>query len=184
MSKQKASKLDQYAETLLVMDDDKKTLSEMLDWLRQEGCTVAPSTLSDYLSSARSSRLQSRLLTQIASGARQCAEVEKQFGSNPAPELETLIKLQRVLILNLSTQANADPELMKLVAMSFASVMDAEQLKLKRSQLDLNSRKVSLMEKKAAAYDRAQDALNKAKTSKGGITPETLLKIEQQLKLL
>jgi len=45
-------------------------------------------------------------------------------------------------------------------------------------------RKLALLEKKAAAYDRAQAALAEAKQSKGGITPETMSKIEAELKLL
>jgi hypothetical protein len=184
MSKKIASKLDPHEPTLMDMDVQGKTLDEMLAWLREEGVTCSASTLSRFLESARSSRLQEKLLAQIASGAEQCAAVEKSFGANPPPELDTLIKLQRVLILNLSTQANADPEMMKLVATSFASVLDSERLRLKQSQIDLDQRKVVLMEKKAAAYDRAQKALETAKTSKGGITPETLKKIEAELKLL
>ena len=46
MPKQKKSKLDQYAVTLLEMDDAKKTLPEILAWLKEEGVSVAPSTLS------------------------------------------------------------------------------------------------------------------------------------------
>lgn len=184
MSKQRESKLDRHAPTLLDMDAARKTLEEMRAWLKEEGCVVSLSSLSRFLESSRSRLLQEKLLAQITSGAQQCAAVEKQFGKNPAPELETLIKLQRVLILNLSTQANADPELMKLVATSFSAVLDSERLRLKQSQIDLDQRKVVLMEKKAAAYDRAQAALSEAKNSKGGITKETLKRIESELKLL
>ena len=137
MPKQKKSKLDQYAVTLLEMDDAKKTLPEILAWLKEEGVSVAPSTLSVYLESARRSRLQKKLLAQITSGARQCREVEAEFAKNPAPELETLIKLQRVILLNLSTQANADPGLLELIGNSFKAVMDSEKLKLKREELSL-----------------------------------------------
>jgi hypothetical protein len=52
------------------------------------------------------------------------------------------------------------------------------------SKLGLDERKIILLEKKAAAYDRAQAALDAAKKSKGGITPETLKRIETELKLL
>lgn len=159
MSKQKASKLDQYAETLLEMDGQNQTLAQMQAWLKAEGCVVSAGRLSEFLSSARSRKLQAQLLGQIASGARQCQEVEKQFGKNPAPELETLIKLQRVLILNLSTQASADPELLKLVATTFSSVMESERLKIKRGELDLNQRRVALLEKKAAQADAAKGIL-------------------------
>jgi hypothetical protein len=184
MSKQRESKLDQFAKPLADMEAECKTLAEMLAWLKEEGVRCSASTLSRFLESQRQSRLQDRLLDRIASGARQVQAVEKSFGKNPPPELETLIKLQRVLILNLSTQANADPELMKLVASSFGAVMESERLRIKRGELDLNTRKVKLMEKKAEAYDRAQAALTQAKNSKGGITQETLNRIERELNLL
>lgn len=60
------------------------------------------------------------------------------------------------------------------------------KLGLKTVVQDLNVTKVShderkliLMEKKAAAYDQVKEAVNS-----GGITPETLSKIERELKLL
>jgi hypothetical protein len=55
---------------------------------------------------------------------------------------------------------------------------------LSAKKVSLDSRKMVLLEKKAAAYDRAQAALADAKKTKGGITPETLTRIEQELKLL
>jgi len=58
------------------------------------------------------------------------------------------------------------------------------KLGMKVSREISGSRHLSLAEKKAAAYDRAQAALTAAKTSKGGITKETLAKIESELKLL
>jgi len=58
------------------------------------------------------------------------------------------------------------------------------KIQLRKSKLTQDDRKIVLMEKKAAAYDRAQELLTKAKTSKGGITKETLTQIEAELKLL
>jgi hypothetical protein len=57
-------------------------------------------------------------------------------------------------------------------------------LKQRERALELESRRVALLEQKAAAYDRAQQAVAEAKQSKGGITPETLAKIEAELRLL
>ena len=147
MSKQKKSKLDQYAVTLLEMDDAKKTLPEMLAWLKEEGVSVAPSTLSVYLESARRSRLQKKLLGQITTGAKQCREVEAEFAKNPAPELETLIKLHRVLILQLSTQGNAAPEFLKLSDQLTNTVLNCISAQTKAR---FKEREVSLAEAKAA----------------------------------
>ncbi len=55
---------------------------------------------------------------------------------------------------------------------------------LRKDKLKQEDRRIVLLEKKAQAYDRAQQALTDAKKSKGGITPETLTRIEQELKLL
>ena len=147
MSKQKASKLDQFAETLLEMDDATKTLADIQAWLKQEGVTVSVGRLSEYLQSLRSRRLQSRMLGQIASGAQQCAEVEKQFKKNPAPELETLIKLHRVLILQLSTKGNANPEFLKLSDQLTNTVINCISAKTKAH---FKEREVTLAEAKAA----------------------------------
>ena len=122
--KAKPSKLDQYAETLLAMDDAKKTLLEIQAWLKAEGVTVSLGRISEFLSAARSSRLQASLLAQIATGAQQCKAVERQFARNAAPELETLIKLHRVLILQLSTQGNANPEFLKLADQLMRTAME------------------------------------------------------------
>jgi hypothetical protein len=56
--------------------------------------------------------------------------------------------------------------------------------RLKEKDQNLDERRVVLLEKKAAAYDRAQAALKEARSSKGGITPETLKRIERELNLL
>jgi hypothetical protein len=55
----------------------------------------------------------------------------------------------------------------------------AQSLAIKREQLSLDARKIVLMEKKAAAFDQVKQAVNS-----GGLTPETLTKIERELKLL
>ena len=58
----------------------------------------------------------------------------------------------------------------------------AQELNLKKVSLD--ERKLALLEQKAAAYERAQAVLAEVKESKGGLTEETLHKIEQELNLL
>lgn len=55
---------------------------------------------------------------------------------------------------------------------------------LNAQKVSIDKRKLALLEKKAEAYDRAQAALTEAKNSKGGLTKETLEKIESELRLL
>jgi DNA-binding phage protein len=181
--KARPSKLDQYAEQLQALQDENKTLAQIQEWLKGEGVTVSIGRLSEFLQQQRQARLQSRLLDKIASGAQQAREVEKQFGDNPPPELDTLIKLHRVLILQLSTQAQADPRLITLVNNSMRTVMEwlsgRTKAELEKEKLGLQERRVKLLEQKAEAFDRVKQAVNS-----GGITPETLTKIEQELRLL
>lgn len=182
-----ASKLDQFAEVLMDMDREKKTLAEMQAFLDGEGAHVANSTLSRFLEARRQADLQSRLLAQISAGAQQCKAVEKQFGSNPAPELETLVKLHRVLILQLSTTGVADPELLKLADQLLRTAMEFVNAQTKANQkereLALDTRRLALLEEKAKQAQQAKDILA-AVQNQGGISPETLAQIEEAAKLL
>lgn len=59
----------------------------------------------------------------------------------------------------------------------------AEELVIKKSQVAIEQEKLKLLQRKAEAYDRAQAALNEVKAA-GGITPDTMSKIERELRLL
>ena len=180
--KEKPSKLDAHAERL---DEwfgvEKKTLAEVRDQLKRDGCSVSLSRLSGWWSARQGHLQEAMLLAQITNGARQCREVEQQFSTNPAPELETIIKLQRVLIMKLSVQANADPELIELVARLTKPTMEYAKLQEKRRELELQESKYRDL---VATQKRAlEKELGQAKSS-GGITPDTLERIEWELKLL
>ena len=150
MNKRRPNKLDQYAAPLAEMELAGKTLAQMQAWLKEDGVSASMGGLSTFLAQLRDTRLQDKLLAQIASGARQCRDVEKEFGEHPAPALETLIKLQRVILLNLSTQANANPAMLDLIGNSFKAVLTAEKLKLQRDSLTLDRDKFQFDAAKAA----------------------------------
>jgi hypothetical protein len=181
--KSQSSKLDPFAAKLADLDAEKKTLPEICEWLLAAGCKVSPSTLSVYLERLRSERRQAKILGLITSGSRQAAEVEKQFARNPAPQLDTIIKLHRVMILQLATQSVDHPELIDITNQLTKTVMDfvsgQTKANLEKSKINLGERRVKLLESKAAAFDQVKAAVNS-----GGITPETLTKIERELKLL
>ncbi|HEV2329235.1 MAG TPA: hypothetical protein VGY56_10645 [Verrucomicrobiae bacterium] len=145
MPKEIKSKLDQYAATLLIMGDEGKTLDEMVAWLKLEGTCVAKSTLSVFLDKQRQQRAQSQLLQSISSGAEQCKAVESEFARNQAPELETIIKLHRVIILNLTTLGQANPKLLSLADTMTQTVLQAISAKTKA---ELETRKLNLAEQK------------------------------------
>jgi hypothetical protein len=121
-------------------------------------------------------QLQERLLAQIATGAVECQEIENQLRQHAAPELETIIKLHRVLVLKLSAESQAVPEVLHLVGTLMKPVMDWARLEEKRKDRDLAQRKYrdQLAAQKAATEDREPS---------GALRPETLQKIEHELKL-
>jgi hypothetical protein len=142
--KDRPSKLDAHAADLDEMFSSPEeggrglTLDQAREELRLDGVSVSCSALSVWWANRRQAKLQERLLGQIASGARQVAEVEKAFAGHNAPEIETLVKLHRVLILKLSTQGNADPELLELVNRMMKPVVQFERLKQLQAQLSLD----------------------------------------------
>lgn len=179
--KTRPSKLDAHAERLEEWFLGGKTLAEAQEQLRQDGCAVSLGRLSQWWSSRQSAIQEEQLLQQIASGANQCREVEEAFGDHPAPEMETIIKLQRVLILKISTQANVDPQMLDLVGRLTKPAMDYAKLMAKQREMDLSEQKYR---DQVAERRRAIEAeISKAKGS-GGITAETMGRIEAELRLL
>jgi hypothetical protein len=155
--KQKPSKLDQFAESLLQMDGEKKTLADIVAWLKAEGVSVSCSRVSDFLESLRAAQLQERLLNQIASGSQHLQKVEATLAKNPAPELETLIKLHRVLIMKLSTMANVDAELFEIVSSAMKPVMKFAELQEKKASREFDKEKFTHQIK--SDIERGLDAL-------------------------
>jgi len=186
------SKLDQYAELLdewftpaseggkgMTLDQARDRLAVGPSGLPP--ISVSVSRLSDWWTARRRAKQEDLLLQQIATGAKQCRDVEAQFSENPAPELETIIKLHRVLILKLSTQANVDPEMLELVARLTKPTMEYAKLMEKRREMELKEAKYRDMVNERKLAIEAE--LSKAKSS-GGISTETLHLIEKELKLL
>lgn len=144
--KTRPSKLDAHAARLTEWFQEGMTIKAAQAQLKLDGCSVSTGRLSEWWDARQSSMQEEQLLRQIATGANQCREVEKAFGENPAPELQTIIKLQRVLILKISTQANANPELIELVARLTKPAMEFAKLVEKRRENDLAERKVTALE--------------------------------------
>lgn len=126
-------------------------------------------------------QLREELLAQITHGGRLCAELESQLGKNPPPELETLIKLYRVMILKFSAEANVAPDLFKLVTDLMKPVMDWARLQEKRRERELAEQKYR---DQVEAQKAAQAKADKTEAGGAGLSPETHEKIQRELKLL
>src|ERR1041385_6822546 len=109
MKKQKQSKLDEFSERLDDwFADEEITLSEARDRLAELGCLVSIPRLSEWRRARRWEQTRRELLEQIGAASRHCQEVEEAFGQNPAPGMETLLKMHRSLIFELSARTNAE----------------------------------------------------------------------------
>ena len=124
--------------------------------------------------------LQQKLLNQISRGAALCREIERSLAGNPAPELETLIKLFRVIILKLSIEANAAPDLLKLVNDLMKPVLDWARLEEKRKGREFAEHKY---QEQSAAQQAAHEKAKNDASGENALSPETLEKIERELKL-
>ena len=117
-------------------------------------------------------QLQESLLARIAQGAVLCRELDAQLRQHPAPELETIIKLYRVLLLKLSAEVQAVPDLRHLVSTLIKPVMDWARLEEKRKDREWVEQQARRA-KRNGETGHADHALRS----------ETLTKIERELKL-
>jgi len=105
---------------------------------------------------------QKRLLKLLAETALNTAEVEKQFEMHPAPEIETLLKLHRVLIFELLQKAEDDQA-------NFARIRDLLKPVLDR----LREEQRQLAQGQRSGDDKS-----------GGLQEQTIQHIELQTHLL
>ena len=127
------------------------------------------------------SKGRERLLEQINAAARHCHQVEQQFGNNPPPELETLIKVHRVIVLQLSAQKEFKAETVRQITALMKPVMDWARLQEQVKARELAEAKYrDQVEAQKAALERE---INAAKIE-GGLSPETLENIERELNLM
>lgn len=172
--KARPSKLDEFADKLREWFRPKEqggeglTLAQARNRLADLNCSVSVSRLGDWWSDKQAELLQEKLLSDIASGARFSREMEKQLEANPPPELQTLITLIKTLIAQLAVQGVTDPDTLKLVGQLTSLVLEdrkaAANYELKKADLDIKERRVSLLEQKAAQADQAKGVIESALT--------------------
>jgi len=170
MSKQKQSKLDQFAERLDEWELKGLTLDQIAGELHEAGCDVSCSRLSCYLARRREASLQERMFTSIATGGRMNRELDAAYAKNPAPAIEQLIRISKTLIMSLQVQGAADPKSLSLANAMQQTVLEylsgKTKAELELRKLGLQERKVALLEKRAAQADAAEGVL------KQNISPE------------
>lgn len=156
MAKQRASKLDQYAEQLTEWFLLNLSLRDAQLRLKNLNCSVSLSRLSSWWEQEQQRRSQTQMLERIAIGSQQCAEIEKQFGKNPPPEISTLIKIMRTLIMQLTVRGQTDPAMLKLATSLIKPVMDHLHIQEREKDRELEERRVKLLEQRASQAEKAE----------------------------
>ena len=119
------------------------------------------------------------LLAQLQRGAQYCQQIQQQLAQYAGPELDAIVKLHRMIILKLSTRAESQPELWDVLKDLMKPVMDWARLQEQQKDREFAERKHrDQMEAEKAAANPLGDPAATA------LTPETLEKIERELKLL
>ena len=180
-TKAKASKLDPFAERLEEWFLAGKTLVEAQEQLALDGCKVSLGRLSVWWQGRQAERAEAAFLFSIASGAKFLKTVDAEFAEHPAPELAAIMPVLRTLVFELSVHAHADPAKLQLVERLLKPLMEFAKLQEKRREIELAENKYRDLV--AARREAIQTELDKAKVA-GGVTPETITKIEAELKLL
>lgn len=140
-----------------------------------------PSSTADTpkeLGPEEAKRLQEYLLERMAQGATLCRDIEAQLRQHPAPELETIIKVFRLLVLKLSAEVRAMPELRHLVSTLIKPVMDWARLEEQRKRRELAQER---HREESAARKAAAETVQNGREQ--ALRPETLEKIERELNL-
>jgi len=162
--KERNSKLDAHAERLSEwFGIQKMTLVAARSRLSSEfGCSVSLNALSKWWHRQQQARMQDRLLSDIASGAKFNRQLEQQLDANPPPEDRTLMQLIKTLIAQLAVQGAADTDTMKMVATFTSLVLDERKAvgsyKLKEQGLNLRERQIQL-DREKFEFDAAKACL-------------------------
>ncbi len=119
------------------------------------------------------------LLARLGQSAQYCRQIEEQLAKYAGPELDAIMRLHRLVILKLSVQAEVKPELWDVLKDLMKPVMDWARLQEQQKDREFAERKYreQLEAEKAEAHSPKNPA-------EAALTPETLEKIEFELKLL
>jgi hypothetical protein len=177
-----ATQLDQHAEELdCWFREEDLTLSEACKRLSALGCSTSIASLSRWRRDRHWDCLRRELLEQIGAGANHCRQVELEFGTHAPPELETLIKVHRMLVLKLSAQTDTNPDAVRQITALMKPVMDWARLLEQRKERELAEQKYR---DQLAAQKAEREREQKAGSGETGLTPEILDKIERELNLM
>ena len=101
--KPRPSKLDPFAEEIQGwFEEEKIPFPEAVQRLKTRGCSTSLDNLGRWWRKRRSNALEEQLLDQIEFAGDQCLKLDRAFRKSPAPVIDILLKVHRVLILKLN----------------------------------------------------------------------------------
>ncbi len=121
---------------------------------------------------------QKRLLDRLAQGAALCKEVEASLKNEPSPEMETILRLHRILVLKLSAEAQGAPELLRLANVLMKPLLEWARLEESRKGRELAEQKYRDEKQARQAEKEKQQPVGER-----ALKPDTLEKIERELRL-
>jgi hypothetical protein len=160
-TKERPSRLAPFEEPLFAMDAAKNTLAEMQQWLSDQGVTVSCQGISKFLISRRKRRWQRETLALIATGRQNIESAKPAFQANPEPDLDTLIKLSRVIIFEHAAQLDVGRRstgvAVQIDKMVQTYITRHAKLESRKKEFDLAERRLALRE---ASLREKQQALS------------------------
>jgi len=145
--------LDPFRNELLQMDQEKKTLPEMLGWLKERNVTASHNNLSHFLMCRREEAELAAQQERLQVRADKCAAFEEWLAKNPTPDLGAVIKMFKLLMLEMAASKTVEPEVLKLAdrltrtALRFANDQD---------RADYRQRKLVMEEAKHAEWVKVE----------------------------
>ena len=165
--KARANKLDPFAARLDDWEREGKTLAEMQAALREDGCVVALSSLSDYLARKRQERAELEMFARIASGAEMNRKLDAAYKESPAPDIERLIENTKVLIMSLQVNGATNPKMLNQAQAFLETVLNYLSAQTKaevdKAKLDQGDRRLKVLESKVR---EARDEIAKLRDPK------------------
>ena len=158
------------------MTENMRAHSRVRSRRRPARATAADWRAQEELDQIGPEEAQKVLLDRMAQGAKLCKEVETRLRGGPSPELETILRLHRVLVLKLSAEAQGAPELLRLANLLMKPLMDWARLEESRKQREL-------AEQKYRDERAAREAAQEKEQPSRALQPDTLEKIEHELRL-
>lgn len=157
--KERASKLDAYADLLnLWFGSDHLPLEEARRRLKERGMDVSIARLSTWWANEQQKILEAQVLGGLVSGSQMCSEIDRAIGKAPEPSMERIMKLLKMLVMNLAGKGQLDPALLKLVDRLLKPVLAWQDGQRHERVVDLDERRLKLMEARAAKAEAAEQA--------------------------